>query len=119
MTAVRTWSNGIKLDGVVAAIGTSAEDVVSEGVDLVAAVSDRDMPVRSGETRKSRKTAVSGTRGAVGYTSDKAVPLHENLHKRHRRGRAKFLESALAECAPDVRAMALRALSAALQRGTK
>lgn len=118
MTA-KAWSNGIKLGGVVSALGEAAGGVVGEGVDLLATASDREIPVRSEETKRSRKTAVSGTRGGVGYTSDKAVPLHENLHKRHRKGRAKFLETALAEVTPDVRALALRTLSAALRKGSQ
>lgn len=116
MTA-KSWSGGINLSGVVVALGAAAEGVVADAVDLVAGRSDQDVPVRSGETKASRKTAVSGTRGAVGYTSPKAVALHENLHKRHGKGRAKFLENALTGSRSDVSALVLRAAQAALQRG--
>lgn len=56
-------------------------------------------PVRTGVLKGSAKTTsemtARGPIAAVSYSTDYAVPVHENLEANHRVGTAKFLEKAV------------------------
>lgn len=113
----REWDNDVDLAFVEERLRQPAERTVDYGVELVARGSDRLIPRRTGETARSQDSGRNGLTGYVAYHSRKARALHENMHVRHRRGRAKFLESTLAGSAAAIRRRALAEFRAALSQG--
>lgn len=113
----REWESSIDLAFVEARLRQPAERTVDYGVELVARGTDRAIPRRTGATARSQTTGRNGLTGYVAYHSRKARALHENMHVRHRRGRAKFLETTLAGSAAAIRRKALAEFRTALQQG--
>jgi hypothetical protein len=111
------WRTDIDLGYLARRYREAAETVVDDAVAAIAKDADRRIPRLTGETARSQNTGRAGTRGWVAYNSRKALPLHEDLTSRHRRGGPKFLEQSLAGAAERVRRKALAEFRAATTRG--
>ena len=115
-----SWDNTIDLGYLVTRYRDTAEGVIDYGIGLVAKGAVRDIPKDTGRTARSVTTKRTGLRGAVGFRSSKAVPLHENTSERHPRGgRAKFLETNLVGSTAAIRRRAVADFRAATQEGAR
>ena len=117
----RSWDSTIDLGYLVRRYHATAVEVVTYGVDLVAKRSQRVIPRRTGRTAATESHGVHAdtARGYVAYHGSKAAALHENLTDRHRRGRAKFLETELTGSAGAIRRRAVAEFRAATQGGAR
>lgn len=97
------WTSTIDLGPAVAAIKAGETAGLTAVLDEVLDVSQRLVPVDTGELKRSGRVQVSGNEGAVFYTDSKAVGAHEDLRGRNRTGQAKFLEQPLMD-APTAKA---------------
>lgn len=112
----KEWTNTVDLGPVLAILDHTKPAILEQAVDVVAKKADKTIPRRTGATARTQTSGVQGGRGYVGYTSKKAVPLHERTKVRHRTGRAKWLETSLTGSAGAIRAIALREFRSALKR---
>lgn len=112
--AGKEWHNTIDVGPITEELERAGWRVIDYGVELVAKTSDARIPRDTARTARSQTTRRAGLKGAVGYKSSKAVPLHEKLNERHTKGRAKFLESALVDSTAAIRRRAVQEFRAAL-----
>jgi hypothetical protein len=114
--AERSWTSTINVDGLPVQARAGSGRAVKRAVDLVAERTFADVPVDTRKTRDSMDTATDGTRGAVGFRSNKAPMLHENPRgHRYRNGKPKFLETNLVGSLAEIRAIAVEELRRALR----
>lgn len=86
------------------AAAAGARRGVAMAAERVRAVSVSRTPMDVGDLRSSQLVSVDDDQPVAAVSTDLpyAVPQHENLHYRHRHGRAKFLESAALDSRDEV-----------------
>lgn len=79
-------------------LGVGVKQGMTQAGEFVKIESQDDVPVATGALRDSAYVRIEGsgtdTHAFVGYAAPYALPVHENLEKKHPQGRAKFLERA-------------------------
>lgn len=112
-------SNSFKLEWrgpqVSAAVKGEGSEGVRAGLEKLLAASNDRVPVDTGELKGSGSVVVEGLEGAVTYSAEHAVVVHENLEAQHPDGQVKFLEAALQEEQDELLAAIAERLKAALK----
>lgn len=83
-------------------VGKGIEDATRQSLEIIGNRSDALCPKDTLELVKSKKVTITGrgtgTKGRIEYTAPHAVPVHEDLEKKHAEPtQAKFLETASRE----------------------
>lgn len=93
-------------------LALAKENGVKAAAEVILDASQADVPVDTGDLKRSGYTIRRGKKATIGYRDPVSVIVHENMRARHERGRAKFLENAM----NSHRDEALEAIAAELRK---
>lgn len=89
--------------GVIAAVSNSSAKAVSDIIKEIEVIAKEQVPVRSGDLKKSGRSYMDGNTGIVIFDAEHALIQHEDIEFHHKAGQnAKYLENAFNEVMPHM-----------------